>query len=534
MVVRIYFIIALLFLFALPAKSTSNSGELTKVDVQLKWLHQFQFAGYYAAIEQGYYQQNGLQVNLLERKSGLSPLERLILGEVDYAISGVGAIISRTKGDPLVALAATYQHSPSILISRFPRIADLKGKKIVLSPDLMNAEITSMMAKEGIQADDFELVRDVLSVKGFVEGKHDAYNGYIANEPYQLDRLGVPYYIFKPNDFGYDFYGDILLTSEDKIQNNFNQVKLFRNSTLKGWEYAIDHVEETVDLIFNKYNSQNKTKAQLLFEAKALVKLIYANILPIGYMSEKRWGEIISVLQDTGYLAVKDVDIAPFLYSFYAKETTTGFLFLYKIELTFLFLVFLGGLLLLHNFHLKVKIAESTNQLKSAKEQAEHDARTDILTGLANRRYCMEMISHDLSIARRNGLALTLIYLDIDWFKNINDKFGHGAGDEALKVLASILKSNVRASDTPARIGGEEFVVLCLEKDEKSSVKLADRIRKEVAATTIHYDEISFQLTVSFGVASYQDGDTVDHLLQKSDQALYKAKKAGRNQVACY
>ncbi len=516
---------------------SSKSNDSNRIDVQLKWRHQFQFAGYYAAIEKGFYQQRGLQVNLIERVPGPTPIDQLIFGEVDYAITGVGALVYRANGVPLVTLAAIFQRSPSVLISKFPALSDLKNKKVMLSRGVMNAEITAMLNKAGVKQGDFQVVPSNQSLGGFIGQEYAAYNAYVTNETQLLTNQNIPFYSFLPSDYGVNFYGDILLTTEKNIRNNADEVQQFREATLQGWQYAINHIDEMVELILAKYNSQNKSKAQLVFEANALIKLIHADIVPIGYMSKQRWQEISDVLISTGHIDNKhfdkEIDVDRFLYANYVKSDVMDFIVEYKKQLIGLIVVLVALTLVVHHIRLKRIISDKTKQLSKSKLQAEHDARTDILTGLANRRFCIETLEHDLSVAKRNDLALSLIYMDIDWFKAINDQYGHGAGDKVLSTLASILKNNVRSSDTPARFGGEEFVIVCLEKDKHSASKLAERIREEVEQTAILYDGKTIHITVSFGVASFDDGDTVDLLLKKSDQALYQAKESGRNKVVC-
>ena len=143
----------------------------------------------------------------------------------------------------------------------------------------------------------------------------------------------------------------------------------------------------------------------------------------------------------------------------------------------------------------------------------------------------METFSHDLAISRRNNLALSLIYIDIDWFKKVNDTYGHNAGDAALKTLATIISKCARASDTPARIGGEEFSIICLDKSQKNTITLAERLRSTVEETLFTYNDIEFNITLSLGVASVDPKDTLESVLNKCDTALYKAKELGRNQV---
>jgi diguanylate cyclase (GGDEF)-like protein len=522
-------LISLLTNFCVTAKTSEET--LTPIDVQLKWRHQFQFSGYYAAISQGYYREAGLDVNLLERLPGPAPIDRLIVGQVDYAIGGVGALAYRINGVPLVALAATFQHTPSVLISRYGNIMSLKGKKIMLTKGIMNAEITTLLQQHGLTPSDYQTVPSVQSIDGFVKGEFDAYNGYIANEVYQLNERKIPHYIFSPRNDNDAFYGDILLTTEKRIRTKLDEVKSFRAATIKGWEYAITHIDETISLIQTQYNSQNKTTEQLNAEAQELIKLMHAEIVPIGYMHEQRWLGIANSLQQAGHLTEEQVNLDGFIYSHYTRQS---FFIIAKDNIKLILIsltLFIAPLLLIYNRRLKVKVQERTHELNLARQQAEQDARTDPLTGIANRRFFMETFAHDLAISRRNHLALSLIYIDIDWFKKVNDTYGHTAGDAALKTLAEILTSCARASDTPARIGGEEFSIICLEKNQKNAINLAERIRREVENTVFTYQDIEFKMTLSLGVTSVDSKDTLESVLNKCDSALYKAKELGRNQV---
>ncbi len=513
------------------ATAKGTERKLDTINVQLKWRHQFQFAGYYAAIEQGYYENIGLNVNLIERLPGPTPIDHLITGQVNYAIGGIGALAYRVNGVPLVALAATYQHTPSILISRFANINELKGKKIMLSKGIMNAEIITLLQQHGLASNDYEVVPSSQSIEGFINGDIDAYNGYITNEIYQLKQRNVPHYHFSPRNNNATFYGDILLTTEKHIKQNSEQVEAFRNATLKGWEYAISHPTEMIKLIQAKYNTQNKSFEQLDVEAHELIKLIHSDIVPIGYMHRKRWLAIAKVLQNSGHLTDKTIDIDGFLYSEYTNDNWSDFIAKHLTAIVILTILTIAMLLLLYNYRLKRMVNERTRQLTIEREKAEKDARTDLLTGIANRRSFMETFEHVLAISRRNNLALSLIYIDIDWFKDINDTHGHPAGDAALKRLGEILQSNARSSDTPARIGGEEFNIICLEKNQKDAIHLAERLRKEVESEVFVYQQLKFTLTLSLGVASVTQEDTLATALKKCDAALYKAKELGRNQV---
>jgi diguanylate cyclase (GGDEF)-like protein len=169
-------------------------------------------------------------------------------------------------------------------------------------------------------------------------------------------------------------------------------------------------------------------------------------------------------------------------------------------------------------------------QLLQAKlaEQAIHDS----LTGLYNRRYLDETLERELARARREGYPLSLVMIDLDLFKRINDDHGHKAGDEVLRALARLLREDVRAEDVPCRYGGEEFLVLLPKMPPATAVQRAEGWRRAIEGMTVPFGGEVLRITASFGVAAYPEhGVTPDDLTQRADEALYQAKAAGRNRV---
>ncbi|MDO9632788.1 MAG: GGDEF domain-containing protein [Humidesulfovibrio sp.] len=154
--------------------------------------------------------------------------------------------------------------------------------------------------------------------------------------------------------------------------------------------------------------------------------------------------------------------------------------------------------------------------------------RTDRLTGLANRRWLEEAMQTEVLRARRYGKPFSVIMLDIDHFKNINDQFGHQAGDNVLIAIAGLLTRTARETDVAGRYGGEEFLLVCPETVVQVVAALAERLRAEFAATDF---PLVGQVTSSFGVAEFAQGDSMKSLVERADQALYRAKNSGRNCV---
>jgi diguanylate cyclase (GGDEF)-like protein len=161
------------------------------------------------------------------------------------------------------------------------------------------------------------------------------------------------------------------------------------------------------------------------------------------------------------------------------------------------------------------------------RESSTHDE----LTGLANRRLLRARLEREIARARRYGTELALLMLDIDHFKQLNDRFGHPTGDAVLRDVSRVLEDGVRSVDTVARAGGEEFVVLLPRTDAEAAARVADKLRELVAAHEVDTLEGKARITMSLGVALLQEGEGAASLLARADRALYDAKEAGRDRV---
>jgi len=168
-------------------------------------------------------------------------------------------------------------------------------------------------------------------------------------------------------------------------------------------------------------------------------------------------------------------------------------------------------------------------ELERVREELRQAALTDALTGLRNRRWMMEALEHELNRSRRNQGPMSVVLVDFDHFKTINDVHGHATGDAALCVFADVATRVVRDMDVVGRWGGEEFLVLAPDTDLDGACALAERLRQAVEDVDLPGEHL--KLTVSLGVAQLGKGDDIDHLVDRADKALYGAKENGRNQV---
>jgi diguanylate cyclase (GGDEF)-like protein/PAS domain S-box-containing protein len=173
-------------------------------------------------------------------------------------------------------------------------------------------------------------------------------------------------------------------------------------------------------------------------------------------------------------------------------------------------------------------IVRDISERKKYEELLYRQSITDPLTNIYNRRFFMQMLEQEMERTRRYGKPFSIIMLDLDHFKSVNDRFGHAAGDMVLKSVADMIKGRIRKTDYFARWGGEEFIILLPETSVEYAAGLAEELRERLSSMTL--PEVG-RVTASFGVASYRTLDTIDTILMRADSMLYEAKDAGRNCV---
>jgi len=293
---------------------------LQPVSLQLRWLHQFQFAGYYAALHKGYYREVGLDVTLKEGGPSADPVADVLAGKSDFGIGVSSLVIDYLKGKPVLLLGPVFQHSPNILVvrglnqrpdalaspgARTPKIALMKGDQDV--------ELKAMFLNEGIALDKLQFVPDERHLEDFLDQRVDAMYAYVSNEPFVLDKLGVPYTILKPQTYGMDFYGDALFTRKELETSRPEVVAAFLDASMRGWHYALDHPREIIDLIMEQYNGQKKSREHLAYEARELNLLINHEVIEIGHNNPGRWRHIADTYAKLGMIK-PGLELAGFMY----------------------------------------------------------------------------------------------------------------------------------------------------------------------------------------------------------------------------
>ncbi len=170
-----------------------------------------------------------------------------------------------------------------------------------------------------------------------------------------------------------------------------------------------------------------------------------------------------------------------------------------------------------------------TEALRTRIDDERSQAKTDALTGVPNRLAWEERLELEIAHRKRFGTPLVLVMWDVDHFKQVNDRFGHKAGDKVLRTLAHVLADNVRETDFVARYGGEEFVQLMTGSSIEECLPVVEKLRSAIEETGFHFRDQSVTITASCGLSEFRDGDTPDQCFERADKALYKAKNAGRN-----
>ena len=336
------------------------------VTLQLKWLHQFEFAGYYAADIKGYYAEKGLKVTIKPGDKNHSPVTEVLRGRATFGINDCDLLINYTKGDPIVAMGSLFQHSPYIILATpYQNIhspSDLIGKRILSSDNYGWAPMKAMLMREGIPLDSVRKLDHTWKPMDLLNGNADAMTGYVTVEPYQFLKMGIDLSYIDPINYGVDFYGDVLFTQQSVINNDPGLTEAFRKASIKGWEYATAHPEEIIKYILTLPGVERRgvTKEALMYEAIQMRKLMIPDLVEIGHMNEGRWQHILDIYTKLG-LVGKKTRIDNFLYNHEGTQIDRIIQKIIFISITILLIV---AAIVLYSISLKRAVQNRTSQLE--------------------------------------------------------------------------------------------------------------------------------------------------------------------------
>ena len=271
----------ILFFFSINLFATES---LKKVSIQLEWKHQFEFAGFYAAKEEGYYKDIGIDLEIKEYHNGIDISGDVINSKSTFGVSSSSLILEKLQNKPVVLLASYLKQNALAFVVKknIKKPSDLMGKKVMaVNWELEHTSLGVMLKDANIKSSDITLIQHDYKIDKFVNGEVDAMSVFITSQPFELDALGVDYNILNPANFGIYSYDMELFTSENFAKNNPELVQEFTDATNKGWEYAFKNKNEIVKLIHDKY-SKRKTKKALIYEANKMEKLFKRHIFKMG------------------------------------------------------------------------------------------------------------------------------------------------------------------------------------------------------------------------------------------------------------
>jgi polar amino acid transport system substrate-binding protein len=297
-------------IFLMPV--TGLAEPLEKVSLYLNWKHQFEYAGFYMAKERGYYKEAGLDVDIIEYDGTHDLIETVHTTPGAYGLFHAGVIQAYLNGKPVRLLANFFKRSPLVLVTR-PEISTpqgLRGKKILsVAHDLDSINIHQLLHDSGLGPGSFEHVPSQFSMEPFINGAVDASAIFLTNELFELDRKGIDYNILDPNNYGQDIYDGNLFAGQREVALNPERAHKLREASIRGWIDALDNPSDAIDLILEKYNSQNKTREQLEFEAEQIRKIMLPDSYPIGYVEQEKVQNIAGLYRDLGLVnGQRDID----------------------------------------------------------------------------------------------------------------------------------------------------------------------------------------------------------------------------------
>jgi PAS domain S-box-containing protein len=353
---------------------------LEAVALQLKWRHAYQFAGYYMAREKGFYKDAGLDVEIREGGPSVDYLGEVLAGRAQFATGASGLVLDRNRGRPVVALAVIFQHSPEVLITatdaRLENPEQLASKRIMVDLGSTPA-IAAMLLNATGSLRNFVILPQADDLEGLMRGRIDAIAGYRTNQPFHFRERHFSIRQIKPIQYGIDFYGDNLFTTEQEIKRHSQRVREFRAASLKGWEYALDHPEETLEVI-RRYGS-TRSPEHLRFEYGAMLSLILPKHIELGRMNAARWQSIADTYVQLGQLK-PGYSLEGFLYD---PEPAISLYQFRRYVFAALGITFVAGLVIAALYRLTRQLRNEVRERKRAEEAlAAHQVRLEELVEL--------------------------------------------------------------------------------------------------------------------------------------------------------
>ncbi len=367
------------------------SDDPRPITIHLTWQHQFQFAGYYAALEKGYFKERGLDVRLEGQIMG-DNITPVIEGNYDYGLATGVSLLTHPRMSEITVLAGIFQQSPVALMALRSRgihnLGDFTGKKIY-----GGSEIKAMLINAGVDISQVDFLGKIGSIGCVVSGECDGTSFFITDFASQLHADTLQYVVFRPLEYGLNFYGECLFTSKKRVAKYPDEVARIREAVIAGWQYAVEHPEEIATLINSKYNPA-MSRETLMREAEATIhSLILPRFYDIGDMQQSKWRHSLDLLRNLG-LVDETTSLDGFVYQpqDYAGSSLIG-KYLWQVALAIAVVAAVVLFLLFYNYHLQKAVSKRTASLEKAMAEMDkfvytvaHDIRSPLssILGLVN------------------------------------------------------------------------------------------------------------------------------------------------------
>ncbi|MBN2826255.1 MAG: ABC transporter substrate-binding protein [Campylobacterales bacterium] len=594
------------------------------------------------AKEKGYYSDVGLTVEIIERNASKNNIEQVINGEAHYGVADSAIVLYRAQGKPVRVIASIFQHSPIVYLSKrgsgIVSPYEMRGKRISYQKNLNDSILVAMLQNANIGENDYTHVPLDFTAQDFIDDKVDVISVYLSDQPYTLNQMGIKFNIINPLNYGFDFYGDNLFTTDSEIDHHPQRVKRFREASLKGWQYALEHVDETIALLKTKYHATSSID-HLQYEAKMTKQLILPEMIEIGSIDPNRFYRIAKVYQMTqkatqealnealeeiiynpniksnqwvkiayiiGILLILALVVVWVLFLLNKRlnrlviaktqeqntllslfEHGDSVLFKWRndkgwsIEYVSSNVVNLPGYTKEEFITQKIAYAQCiysddlphvTQEVANAKQSrnsffkhdpyrivtqsgeikwvldytvlsrdsegmithflgylidiTQHHTIYDKLTNAYNREYFEQNYQRFINQYTQSNSHLALAILDIDYFKMVNDTYGHNVGDKVLQEFVQSIHQSMRSEDILIRWGGEEFIILLKVTSQEAMENALQTMHKAIEAKNF---SVVGSKTCSIGATLYQPHETIKTTIKRADKALYQAKSNGRN-----
>lgn len=285
--------------------SVFGQSSLQKVTLQLDWKYQFEFAGFIAAKEKGFYQEAGLDVEFKEYQDGIDIVSDVLSQKSTYGVYNSSIVVENGHIKPIVLLATYFQRSPLVFVSQkgIKHPIDMLGKTIMGTADeLKYSSLALLLDHFSISTKNARFKDHTFRTKDFLEHKVDVMSAFRSNQLYTLDQSGFPYEIIDPAEYGFVMSAVNLFTSQREALEHTERTQKFIDATNKGWEYALAHPDEIITLLLRKYHVE-KSREALIYEAKVTKKLMMTDFYPIGQANEELTVRSFKQLEQAGSLA---------------------------------------------------------------------------------------------------------------------------------------------------------------------------------------------------------------------------------------